>query len=273
MAKQNKVCVNLDQSNEQNGGFSDAEKLRARNNIGAGDGKVSWVFIPEGGQPQISRSGLSVVSRSSGAYIQNDDASVKFYLVPVYEAGDAGKILGINNGGYLGWRSAPRELPSSTQQDANKALIVDANGNPIWGEVKPSIKQASRIADVQVNWTYSGTSSNFSKAAIVIENLTPNKMHRINLSVAYRQNFAAGFVFAASQESNLGVPMGYGRIAVKTGAYDAEYDSYILNTTWDLLSSNEGKLFINMVGDADPSNTRNKVFIETCHYQVVQTEL
>ena len=67
--------------------------------------------------------------------------------------------------------------------------------------------------------------------------------------------------------------MGYGRIAVNTGVYDAEYDSYILNTTWDLLSSNEGKLFINMVGDADPSNTRNKVFIETCHYQVVQTEL
>ena len=40
MAKQNKVCVNLDQSNEQNGGFSDAEKLQARNNIGASDGKI-----------------------------------------------------------------------------------------------------------------------------------------------------------------------------------------------------------------------------------------
>lgn len=272
MAKQNKVCVNIDQSDESNGGFSDAEKARARTNIGAGDGKIPWVTM--GGQtPVVVRSGLSIVKYQAGYCLQNDDASIKLWLAPDFAAGDAGKILGINNGGILGWRSAPRELPSATQQDANKALIVDADGNPIWGEVKPSIKQAGRIADVQVNWTYSGTSSNLSKAAIVIENLTPNKMHRINLSVVYRQNFPTGSVFAASQENNLAVPAGYGRIAVRLGVYDAEYTSYILNTTWDLLSSNDGKLFINIVGNADPSNPRNKVFIETCHYQVVQTEL
>lgn len=272
MAKLNKVCVNIDQSDESNGGFSGAEKAQARTNIGAGDGKIPWVTM--GGQtPVVVRSGLSIVKYQAGYCLQNDDASVKLWLAPDFAAGDAGKILGIGSGGAIGWRNAPRELPSSTQQDANKALIVDANGNPIWGEVKPLIKQESRLANVQVNWNYSGTSSNFSKAAIVIENLTPNKMHRINLSVAYRQNFVAGYVFAARQENNLGVPTGYGRIAVNMGAYDAEYKSYILNTTWDLLSSNDGKLFINMVGDADPSNTMNKVFIEDCHYQVVQTEL
>lgn len=272
MAKQNKVCVNLDQSNEQNGGFSDAEKLQARTNIGAGDGKIPWVTT--GGQtPVVVRSGLSIVKYQAGYCLQNDDASVKLWLAPDFAAGDAGKILGIGSGGVIGWRNAPRELPAYAAQDANKALIVDANGNPIWGEVKPSIKQASRIANVQVNWTYSGTSSDFSKAAIVIENLTPNKMHRINLSVAYRQNYSSGFVFAASQESNLFIPIGYGRIAVRTGDYDAEYKSYILNTTWDLLSSNDGKLFINIVGNADSANPWNKVFIETCHYQVVQTEI
>lgn len=272
MAKLNKVCVNIDQSNESNGGFSDAEKAQARTNIGAGDGKIPWVTM--GGQtPVVVRSGLSIVKYQAGYCLQNDDASVKLWLAPDFAAGDAGKILGIGGGGAIGWRNAPRELPAYTAQDANKALIVDAGGNPIWGEVKPSIKQASRLVDVQVNWTYSGTASNFSKAAIVIENLIPNKMHRINLSVAYRQNFSAGFVFAARQENNSGVPAGDGRIAVNMGTYDAEYKSYILNTTWDLLSSNDGKLCINIVGDADPSNTRNKVFIEKCHYQVVQTEL
>ena len=272
MAKLNKVCVNIDQSNESNGGFSDAEKAQARTNIGAGDGKIPWVTM--GGQtPVVVRSGLSIVKYQAGYCLQNDDASVKLWLAPDFAAGDAGKILGIGSGGAIGWRNAPREVPAATGQAVNKALIVDANGNPIWGEVKPSIKQTNRLANVQVNWNYSGTASNISKAAIVIENLIPNKMHRINLSVAYRQNFSAGFVFAARQENNSGVPAGDGRIAVNMGAYDAEYKSYILNTTWDLLSSNEGKLFINMVGDADPSNIHNKVFIETCHYQVVQTEL
>lgn len=35
MAKMNKVCVNLDQSNASSGGFTDAEKATARTNIGA----------------------------------------------------------------------------------------------------------------------------------------------------------------------------------------------------------------------------------------------
>lgn len=34
MSKMNKVCVNFDQSNPENGGFTDAEKAQARRNIG-----------------------------------------------------------------------------------------------------------------------------------------------------------------------------------------------------------------------------------------------
>ena len=41
MAKMNKVCVNIDQSDENNGGFTDAEKAQARNNIGAGTSSLS----------------------------------------------------------------------------------------------------------------------------------------------------------------------------------------------------------------------------------------
>lgn len=269
--KTNKVCVNIDQSDEQNGGFSDAEKLQARTNIGAGDGKIPWVTM--GGQtPVVVRSGLSIVKYQAGYCLQNDDASIKLWLAPNFVAGDAGKFLGIGAGGVIGWRNAPSELPSATQQDAGKTLILDANGQPIWSKVKPSIKQTSRVANVQVNWNYNGTSSNFSKAAITIENLEPNKMHRLNIGIRYRQNYSGNYFFAANEESNSSVPFGYGRIATRSD-YDSEYKMYIANASWDLESSNEGKLFINIVGDADPSNIHNKVFIENCHYQVIQTEI
>lgn len=47
MAKMNKVCVNIDQSDENNGGFTDAEKAQARNNIGAGTSSlsISWASL------------------------------------------------------------------------------------------------------------------------------------------------------------------------------------------------------------------------------------
>lgn len=41
MAKMNKVCVNIDQSDANNGGFSDNEKAQARKNIGAGTSSLS----------------------------------------------------------------------------------------------------------------------------------------------------------------------------------------------------------------------------------------
>lgn len=45
MAKMNKVCVNLDQSNANNGGFTDAEKAQARANIGAGTGNSNSTIV------------------------------------------------------------------------------------------------------------------------------------------------------------------------------------------------------------------------------------
>lgn len=41
MAKMNKVCANIDQSDANNGGFSDNEKAQARKNIGAGTSSLS----------------------------------------------------------------------------------------------------------------------------------------------------------------------------------------------------------------------------------------
>ena len=41
MSKMNKVCANIDQSNANNGGFSDNEKAQARKNIGASSLSIS----------------------------------------------------------------------------------------------------------------------------------------------------------------------------------------------------------------------------------------
>lgn len=147
MSNVNKVLYNIDQT----GDTTDAEKALARANIGASDGKISWVTIPEGGQPRISKSGLSVVTRPSGTYIQDDEGNVKFYLAPDFESGYAGKILGILDGGAIGWRNAPREVPESTSQDADKILTVDANGTPAWNA------PASRIA--YSDWGSQGNNS------------------------------------------------------------------------------------------------------------------
>ena len=97
MAKMNKLCSNLDQSNPATGGFTDEEKQTMRNNIGAGDGKVSWVQYSQGSHyPTVDRSSLAVVSSDTGTRIQNDDASKKFYVAPNFNADDYGKVLRIN---------------------------------------------------------------------------------------------------------------------------------------------------------------------------------
>lgn len=160
MAKQNKVCVNIDQSDESNGGFSDAEKARARTNIGAGDGKIPWVTM--GGQtPVVVRSGLSIVKYQAGYCLQNDDASIKLWLAPDFASGDAGKILGIGGGGAIGWRNAPRELPSATQQDSGKALLVDAQGNAVWETIPKQTIPARHFwgYDISTPYTWSGTTA------------------------------------------------------------------------------------------------------------------
>lgn len=93
----NKVCVNIDQSNPEQGGFTDEQKQQARTNIGAGDGKVSWVQYSQGSPyPTVDRSPLSVVSSDTGTRIQNEDASKKFYVAPNFNADDYGKVLRIN---------------------------------------------------------------------------------------------------------------------------------------------------------------------------------
>lgn len=51
MASNNKVCVNIDQTDPENGGFTDAEKRQGRNNIGAcGNAPDDAFYVNRGGE-------------------------------------------------------------------------------------------------------------------------------------------------------------------------------------------------------------------------------
>lgn len=56
--KMNKVCVNIDQTNVDNGGFSDDEKLQARQNIGAADEQTVNNHTTEIGQIKDDVAGI-----------------------------------------------------------------------------------------------------------------------------------------------------------------------------------------------------------------------
>ena len=104
MAKMNKVCVNIDQSNANNGGFSDAEKLQARKNIGAGVGAgVKLVYL-------TSTFAEVEAVLSSGIY-------------PLLRVGNA------NNGRYYVFSySSPGSIVFSTVEEKSvQTYTIDAN--------------------------------------------------------------------------------------------------------------------------------------------------
>lgn len=89
--------------------FDEAEKELARDNIGAGDGKVSWVrYSPGSPTPVVHRSDLAVVTSEQGTRIQNSDASEKFYVAPNFSTpADTGKVFTIDTDGSAKWKPIP----------------------------------------------------------------------------------------------------------------------------------------------------------------------
>ena len=91
---------------EQN--FTDAEKEMARDNIGAADGKISWVEYHDGQpQPTVEKSGISVVLSDRGPRVQNDDASRMYFMAPAPVSGDSGKVLTVSQVGGIQWQQLP----------------------------------------------------------------------------------------------------------------------------------------------------------------------
>lgn len=167
MARMNKVCVNIDQSDANNGGFTDAEKLQARTNIGAGTGNskivhvsntlppvttnVNQLTIFNDGrtrfdnlfsgvipyEPNQSEIGRVLVANYAGSPAKGTAQWKDVHNIGINEVptgGTDGQVLTWNNNAYT-WDNAPTELPAHTSAQAGKALILNAQGEPIWDDV------------------------------------------------------------------------------------------------------------------------------------------
>lgn len=169
MAKMNKVCVNIDQTDSNNGGFTDAEKAQARANIGAGTGTSNSTIVHDSNtlpqvttnvnqmtifndgrtrfdnlysgvipsEPSQSESGRVLVANYAGSPGKGTAQWKDVHNIGISEVpsgGSNGQVLTWNSGNY-GWANAATELPAHTSAQAGKALILNAQGEPIWDDV------------------------------------------------------------------------------------------------------------------------------------------
>ena len=111
--------------------FTEAEKQQGRDNIGAADGKISWVEYHEGTPtPTVVRSGISVVTSDRGTRIQDDGASSQFFVAPNYTSGDYDKVLTVTQGGGVKWEPIPNpEIPA---QEDWKQMRSASEPNPTY---------------------------------------------------------------------------------------------------------------------------------------------
>ena len=122
-------------------------------------------------------------------------------------------------------------------------------------------------------WKYTGVSSNYSKAAVTVTGLEPNKLHTVEFSMLYDQNYAGSYymyVFASASESNMGVPTGYSRTSTKLADISDGMTRRLINCSWTLNSSANGEIFVNIVGNANPDNTTNTVSLNNVNYTVTR---
>lgn len=194
MAKMNKVCVNIDQSDSANGGFTDAEKAQARQNIGAGTGNsnstivhdsntlppvttnVSQMTVFDDGrtrfdnlyrgvipsEPSQSESGRVLVANYAGSPAKGTAQWKDVHNVGINEVptdGSNGQVLTWNNNAY-NWANAPTELPTvfkDTIADGTASQIINI---PVSIYVQPLSLNWSRtldaysIIDMNVNMQY-----------------------------------------------------------------------------------------------------------------------
>ena len=162
-------------------------------------------------------------------------------------------------------------IPAFKKDSANYKVPVD-NFN-----IKPSIDKVFHATPGNTyTWRYIGSSSNYSKAAVIIEDLAPIKLYHIDFNMRYSQNYASSpemYVFASASESNMGVPTGYSRISSIVGSTVSNMTPRLINCSWTLKSSIDGKIYINIVGDADPNNTTNRVTLYNINYTATRLEL
>lgn len=203
--------------------------------------------------------------------------SVHQNLMIIYEGSSTGACANIT---FNNENSNVTMVKKPTTGDGGKVLTVTEPGGQVspyyeWKEqLYPAVvKTYHRGTDVDYTWQYTGISSNYSKAAITIAGLEPNKLHTVEFDMHYSQNYAASaqmYVFASASETNNSVPFGYSRISTLLGApIDSKYPR-LINCSWTLNSSSNGEIFINIVGDADAENRTNKVTVHDVNYTVTR---
>lgn len=134
MAKMNKVCVNLDQSNASAGGFTDAEKAQARQNIGAGnvsadrtgiDGLNYDVDTVHFKQKSVQTAQIMANSTDLGSTVPLPSLNSDEGKVPVAYYRDG-------RGYFLLEKYKDERLPDSSSSDAGKVLTVNSSGKAVW---------------------------------------------------------------------------------------------------------------------------------------------
>lgn len=251
MAKQNKVAVNLAQD------FTDAEKTQARSNIGA--------------------AATVDVTNKSEIKVYEGTSTVHKNLMTIYEDSTSGAMAGVT---FNNANSKVTMVKKPVAGDGNKVLTVTEPGGSTapyyeWKEMPfPAVVKTyhSGVA-TSYTWRFTGISSNYSKAAVTITGLEPNKLHTVEFSMEYTQNYAAGyymFVFASASESNVGVPTGYARTSIRLGDPAEGMTPRLINCSWTLNSSANGEIFINIVGNADSDNVTNRVTLNIVNYTVTR---
>lgn len=256
--KLNKLCSNVDQSNPDKGGFTEEEKQTMRNNIGAAASadvtNKSEIKVYEGGSSRVHKNLMTVYEVSptgamAGITFNNENSNVTMVKKPV--TGDSGKVLTVTEPGgstvpYYEWKEMPFPAVVKTHH--------------------------SNVA-TSYTWRYTGMSSNYSKAAVTITGLEPNKLHTVEFSMEYTQNYAGSyymFVFASESEYNMAVPTGYSRMSIRLGEPVDGNTPRLINCSWTLNSSANGEIFINIVGNADSENVTNRVTLNRVNYTVTR---
>lgn len=143
MGKLNKVCVNIDQSNSANGGFTDDEKAQARTNIGAlGQSDVVTANRYNWSSPTVPNSVDEIKfnqKEASTTQIMADNTDLGSTVPLPTLSSDEGKVpvayYRDGRGYYLLEQYKDSRLPDSDSTDVGKALVVDSHGMPSWDNI------------------------------------------------------------------------------------------------------------------------------------------
>ena len=130
----NKVCVNLDQSNASAGGFTDAEKAQARQNIGAGnvsadrtgiDARTYDVDSVHFKQKSVQTAQIMANSTDLGSTVPLPSLNSDEGKVPVAYYRDG-------RGYFLLEKYKDARFPDSSSSDVGKVLTVNSSGKAVW---------------------------------------------------------------------------------------------------------------------------------------------